>query len=406
MADGPPIPAARRALIGLRALYFLHFAGGGLGVPYLTPFLESRGVGGGTIGLLLAGRNLVYLVWQPFVGVAADRVGIGRVLRVVATLGAAVPALFFLPPSTGWLAVAFVLLALTHGPIAGLADASTVSLLEREPARSALGGPSAFGRSRLFGSIGFASTSLLFGLAMAGSDPARSSHAAIVMVAWLAVAAAPFAFLAPVGGRSAAPAPPRCSDAARLFRSPGVALVLATGCLQWITLSPYHNFFGAHVEHRGGGPLTIGLSIAIAVATEIVVMATAPRWLARIAPRHVMAASAALGTIRWSLTAYGGPAWIVAAQALHGMSYGAFYVSLVDAIVRRTPPELRATAQALIGSVAMGLGTFLGNLAAGPLYALDRGPSLFLAAAGFSVVPALVALAIPPAPRAPAATVV
>jgi PPP family 3-phenylpropionic acid transporter len=189
---------------------------------------------------------------------------------------------------------------------------------------------------------------------------------------------------------------PRLSDLGRLLRVRGIPQVLAAGALQWVCLAPYHGFFGEHVEHHGGGSFVVGASIAVAVAVEVLVMATAPRWLPRTTRRHVMAVSALAGVVRWSVTAYGSPGWIIAAQALHGLSYGAFYLAMVDAVARRAPPELRATAQALIASLAVGIGTLAGNVPAGALFGIDSGRTLFLAAAAFSVVPAIASLAIPP----------
>lgn len=387
-------PKPPTGLPALRAVYALHYAGSGLWIPYLAPFLESAGVSGATQGLLFAMRNATYVITQPLLGVVADRIGIGRVLRgstVIATL----TWIFLLqstsPPS---LVVSFLLMAVGASAVASLVDAAVIATLEG-PGGGEAGGPRAYARSRLWGSVGFAVSALLFGWALR-ADSEGSARAAIVTVAVFQTAAALLAIAAvPAGG--ATMRPPTMADAARILRSRGVALVLFAGALHWITMAPYHTFFGAHVKHHGGGPMTIGLSIAVSVAVELVVMATAPRWLGLISPRRVLAIGSAAGIVRWSLTAVGSPAVIIAAQALHGLSYAAFYLATVDTIVRRTDPAHRATAQALIASIAMGLGTLAGNLLAGPLYDVDHGRTLFLAAAGFSAVSALVALTIPPA---------
>ncbi|HVO32160.1 MAG TPA: MFS transporter, partial [bacterium] len=192
---------------------------------------------------------------------------------------------------------------------------------------------------------------------------------------------------------------PRTGDLRRLLALPGIPQLLLAAALQWVCMSPYNLFFGAHVQHHGGDARTIGFSIGAAIVGEMLVMATAHRWLPRVAPRTVLTVSAAVGIGRWTATALGSPTLIVAAQSLHAFSFAAFYLSMTDAMVRRTPPELRGSAQSLLTAGGSGVGSLLGGLAAGPLYSLDHGRTLFLAAGAFSVLPALAALAIPPLPR-------
>lgn len=391
----PGDPGAR-TLGALRALIFVHMASAGLLIPYLAPFLESKELSGGTQGGLFAMRTAVGTALGPLLGLAADRWGAHRVLRITAGLAAAAAFALLQVEAAAGFAAAFLLSAAGTSAVAPLADAAILGVLERAPAGSRLGGPTSYGRSRLFGSIGFALAALGFGVLFRDASSGEAARFAMIAVAGLATTAFLLAFRVHVA--AAMIRRPSLSDVPRLLRLKGVGLLLLCTALQWVTLAPYHAFFGAHVQHHGGTPNTIGISVAVAVAVEIWVMATAPRWLSLLAPRHVLAVSAIAGVLRWSITAVGSPGWIIAAQALHGLSYGAFYIAVVDAIVRRTPASLRATAQTLLVAAGLGLGTLVGNLAAGGLYELDHGRTLFLAAALFSVAPAAVALAVGPPP--------
>lgn len=377
-----------RHLLRLRGLYALHYAGAGLWIPYLAPFLEAAGVSGSTQGVLFAMRNVVFVFTQPLLGLLADRIGVARVLQGAAIAAALAWLLVLRGGGRLELAAIFLLMAVGVSAVAGLIDANVLATLEG-PGGAAVGGPRAFARSRIAGSVGFALAAVLFGLVMANGTPG-AARTAIIAVAFLQIACAILALTSPRDVRGTY-RPPSLADAVRIVRDPAVARVLFAGALHWVTLAPYHTFFGAHVEHHGGGPMVIGLSIGVAVAVELVVMATAPRWLAAFDPRHVLVVSTGIGILRWSLTAVGTPSVIIAAQALHGLSYGAFYLSMIDSVVRRTAPEHRATAQALVSSLALGVGTFAGNLLAGPLYDIDQGQTLFLAAAGFSLVSAAAA---------------
>ena len=383
----PSTPPTRR-LARLRALYALHYGGAGLWVPYLAPFLETAGVSGSAQGVLFALRNVAFVVTQPLLGLLADRIGISRVLKISAIAAAVAWLLVLRGGGRLELAAVFLLMSIGVSAVAGLIDANVLATLEG-PRGAEVGGPRAYARSRITGSIGFAISAVVFGVLVAKGTPG-AARTAIVTVAFLQIATALLAITAPSDVRSTL-RPPSLADAWRIVRDPAIGRVLLAGALHWVTLAPYHTFFGAHIEHHGGGPMVIGLSIGVGVAFELVVMATAPRWLAALDPRHVLVVSTGVGVVRWTLTALGSPAVIVAAQALHGLSYGAFYLSMVDSVVRRTAPEHRATAQALVASLALGVGTLAGNLMSGPLYDIDQGQTLFLAAAGFSLVSAAAA---------------
>ena len=377
-------------LFVLRALYTLHYAGAGLSIPYLAPFLEASGVTGALQGRLFGLRNIAYVVTQPLLGMLADRIGIIRVLQMTSIMAALTWLLVLRTGNSALeLAAIFLLMSVGVSVVASLVDAGVIATLETKEGGAA-GGPRAFARSRIFGSVGFAVAALVFGFVVSKDSP-TAPRTAIMAVAVLQALCALVAIATPGARVRTVLRGPSFRDAWRMLRDPVVARVLFAGALHWITLSPYHTFFGSHVAHHGGGPMVVGISIGVSVAVELVVMAYAPRWIPRFEPRWVLMTATLAGVVRWTLTATGSPALIILAQTLHGLSYGAFYLAMVDAVVARTPPEHRATAHALIGSVALGGGTFLGNLVSGALYDVDQGRTLFLAAAAFSLVSAVAA---------------
>ena len=382
-------------LKALRALYVSYNAALGLSLPYLAPYLETRGIGGVLQGRLFALRTAASIAAQPAIGLAADRAGLGRALRATAALTAiGVGALLYASGAPAF-AVVFVVLALGNSSLPVLLDAGTIAELEGSNAHT-----HAFGRTRIFGSAAFAISALVFGLFFRGAVTTISAPAAIRWMVVFSLLGAAIAMGVPnPKGHSARPG---IRDFARLLRCPGVPQILATVALQWITLTPYNVFFGAHLQHHGGDPSTIGLSIAFAIAGEMVVMATSSRWLPRFSARRVLAFSAAVGVVRWTATALGPPILVVPMQALHAFSFAAFYLSMTDAMVHRTPRELRGSAQALLTSGGSALGSLIGGLAAGPLYEIDQGRTLFLCAGIFSILPALAALTIPPLRPPPA----
>ena len=104
---------------------------------------------------------------------------------------------------------------------------------------------------------------------------------------------------------------------------------------------------------------------------------------------------------RWLLTAgAGGAATIVAAQALHALTFGLYWGAAVNAMAALVPPRLRATGQALFTAVVFGGGNGLGFALAGWGYdRLGGVRPLFVGAAAAELVALAVLLLL--APRRP-----
>ena len=73
--------------------------------------------------------------------------------------------------------------------------------------------------------------------------------------------------------------------------------------------------------------------------------------------------------------------WAIAAvQALHGITFGAWYLSLVRHVQVRSPSHLRTSLQSLAGSF-VGLGMVAGYLGGGQIFAAWGGAAVYRLAA-------------------------
>ena len=126
----------------------------------------------------------------------------------------------------------------------------------------------------------------------------------------------------------------------------------------------------------------VGLLWAEGVVAEILLLAGASilfRWLE---PHRLLAVAGALTVVRWSVTALGSDlALLVAAQALHGASFGATYLATMHYLRDHTPPELQASAQAINASIGFALLFGLVTPVAGWLYAAGGGSAFWAMAA-------------------------
>jgi PPP family 3-phenylpropionic acid transporter len=250
-------------------------------------------------------------------------------------------------------------------PVVPLADAQALRAVGGEGGR--------YARVRLFGSIGFVSTAVGLGWLLEGGLPVAhvpSIAAWAVLVAFLGTLGFP---PAPLGGP-----PLRIREAAELWGDLRVRHLLIACLIHWAAMSPYHSLFALHVGGLGLSSGVTGLAMAVGAAAEVLVMASALRWIGRGSTRGWLIGAFLVSAARWALTAVVRDPWILAAiQAFHAFSFGVFYLSAVQALVRWVPDRLRATGQGLFGAAVFGVGGWIGTAAGGLIFDRLGGRALF-----------------------------
>jgi hypothetical protein len=94
-----------------------------------------------------------------------------------------------------------------------------------------------------------------------------------------------------------------------------------------------------------------------------------PRLVRLLTPGGAMAVSAAAGIIRWTVAACTtSPVILAFIQPLHGFTFALLHLAAMQVIVQVVPLRLAATAQAIYGTLCVGLATALLTLLSGLLY--------------------------------------
>jgi PPP family 3-phenylpropionic acid transporter len=188
---------------------------------------------------------------------------------------------------------------------------------------------------------------------------------------------------------------PGRADVLALLRQRRLLFLLAACAAHWAATAPFHLFFGVFVRDHGLSSDVTGLGMGLGVGAEVAVLLAFPRLAARLPLRALFALAFAGSAVRWALLSRAETAWaIVLLQLLHGLTFGVFWGSAVQAMQGLVPPNLRATGQALFGAVVFGGGNAVGFALSGAGY--DRYGSaapLFAWAAGLEVLLLLAAAA-------------
>jgi len=362
-------PLARRAL-PLAAYWALSMAPFGLSLPYLALYLrENAALSGAQIGAVFAVMPAVGILGQPIWGVLADRSGLRARSLVAISLGIAVGFLA-IGRAQGFAAIlaATALFALFARAVIPMLLSVCLSSLEDHP--------HAFGWVRAFGTVGFAASMFVFPAALHAyqSSHALSATPGEVTEPALGLLFPTAAALSAIAAAAALLIPNRGAVALRagrgewkvLLRNLRFLRLLSFCTLAFLFVNGPMELFPILVRARGGDLHVVRDMWLFMLIPEIVVITVLGTLVRRLGARALLALGLFAGGVRWLLSGtieslpllY--PVQMLHAVVVLGLNLGA--PLYVDAVV---PPQLRSTAQSMLGTIAVGIGGMGSSLLAG-----------------------------------------
>lgn len=368
----------------LSGFYLFYFATLGVLVPYWGLYLRSLGYGprdiGSLMALLMISRIIAPMIWGWLADHRESRmaaVRLAALLTLVAFLGV------FLGESFWWLAAVMFVFSFFWNASLPVLEVATMNHLRSDPG--------AYGRVRLWGSIGYIVSVLALGVIIdrSGSRAVLPGLVLFMSGIWIASLSLPDA---EVSGRLDHPG----SFRQAILRREVFAFLLACLLMQ-VSHGPYYTFYSIYLTGFGYSKGLIGALWAFAVLCEVGVFFAMRRLLTQLPLRPVLLASFLLAAVRWLLIGYFPThlAVLVLAQTLHAATFGAFHATAMQLVYRFFTGRHQHRGQAIYGSASFGLGGALGSFYSGQTWA-TLGPSATFAlaalAAGLAFVVALVLL--------------
>jgi len=337
----------------LATWYFLFIGALGALAPYLAVCLKNAGASGTAIGGVLALVPVGLLLGSPLGTLLADRSGRPLwVLRLTVAISAVATLALLLAPDWRWMAPAALLLALARAPAGAITD----NLVVRRT-----GGT--YGRIRLWGSVGFVFACWGVGRSL---DSRPDSPILVCLVLLVGLLAVTYSL-----GAEPARREPKPRSLAGLLQQPVLMALYGVAILHSATVAIYDRFFALHVTAIDLPSRVAGNSIALGVSVEVGVMAIAPFLLRRLGPLKLILLGVGAGIPRWWLCGVlQDPSLLVLVQALHGLSFGAWWIGGIALIGEHAPRGLHNSAQGMFLAAGHGIGQLLAMLAAALL--LDR----------------------------------
>jgi PPP family 3-phenylpropionic acid transporter len=363
--------------IPLTLFWFTYFGSLGIFYPYFSLYLrENAGLSGTELGVILAISPLVGMIAQPFWGHVADRTGArGRILGWL-TLGSALGYVVLGAAQGFWpIVMAMIALALVGTAVFPLMISVSLAILRDS-------GRHAFGRVRVWGTIGFfvlvlVFPSLLSNYQATGDVSAVDSNVSQAGLGFMFPVTAALVFLA---AAIAFFLPKKGAVALRAARGDWRALLHNRAFLRFLIFSLIAHFlmhgpmwlFPLFVRSRGGDMEMIRNMWILMLIVEIPLVFSTGSGLKRLGARGLLTVGVTVGGLRWLLCALiTDPKILFAVQALHGVTVVGLNLGSPLYLDVVAPEKLRSTAQGILSMVSAGIAGIASNLSAGWL--VERG---------------------------------
>ncbi len=362
--------------------YLFAFGAAAALIPFVSIYYRSLGFGAGTIGWLIGLPLLVNVVAAPLWGAVADASHRHRAVLMAAVAGAALLAALMAASGRFLVLLPIVLLqAAVFAPVMSLIDNGALVLLA--------GRHSQYGRLRFWGTVGWGVSAVAVGWLVSARGPRWIFAVYVLLMLGLLVCAARL----PIGERHAHS--PFADRVKLLARDGRLWTFLAVAFLGGIGMSMVNGFLPLYLNGMHATGL-VGVALLIATISEMPIMLSAGRILARLGFGRAFVLGLAIFGLRALGLSFAHAPWMVLAlQLLHGPSFALMWVAGVGLARRLAPPGLGATAQGVFASTSNGLGGALGSIVGGWIYATAGPAATFRTAAVILavVVPALAMLA-------------
>ena len=361
----------------LSGFYLFYFATLGVLVPYWGLYLQSIGFSpldiGRLVALLMVSRIVAPVIWAWIADHRRQRITVVRLaslLTVIVFIGV------FFGKDFWWLAVVMFVFSFFWNASLPLVEVTTMNYLGSQPG--------AYGRVRLWGSIGFIVSVVALGPVIDRQGPWWVLPALLTLMLGIWV----FSMMLPetpgYGRKQQAGDIVHPGPIHKIFLRPDTFAFLFICFLMQASHGPYYTFYSIYLEGYGYSKTVIGYLWAFGVVSEIGVFLWMQRLLSRINLRRMLLTSVSLAAVRWIMIGVFPESLmlLILAQGLHAASFGSFHATAIQMVYKFFTGRHQHRGQAIYGSASFGIGGAVGSFYSGYTWdSLGGGATFAIAAA-------------------------
>lgn len=347
------------------ALYFITFCSTGVLLVYMNLYLKRAGLSDSQLGTVAAIPSLMTIFSPPLWGMLADSVKDMRRILVVLFLGAGIVYPLLLFTNNYYFLLGIVMLtSFFYLPNIPLNDALTLDHIAR------YGGD--YGRIRLWGSVGAASSMLIFKIILKDQSDFMNQFgyglfSIFVFFVAFRVLGAIWSFIIPKPEDVESRKPIKWRELTK-FITANLILVLTAGLIARAAMQAYYVFFSIYLDQLGIADSSKGIFWALGVASEVGMMFFVGKLIKKIGIKWTLVLSMLGMSVRLFIYSSKPPVvGILFTQLFHALTFSTFHTSILDFVSTVLPDRIRASGQTLYNAVVWGLGGVIGAKICGEL---------------------------------------
>ncbi|WP_046174295.1 MFS transporter [Domibacillus indicus] len=339
-------------------LFFFH-SSVALTATFLPSYFQEKGLSASEIGWLMAIGPFTALFSQPFWGYMSDKHKTVKRMVMICAGSLIIMSFFLFQAESFWMLLLIAAIFFSfQSPAGALGDSLSQKTAVLHHVQ--------FGQIRMWGSVGFAVTSLLGGFILG------QLGLGYLFYLYLIYAIFTFIVIQKISDVQASSKIINMKEAAKVVSRPEFLWFLLIIMLVTTTHRANDMFMGLYITELGGSASQIGLAWFIGVASEALLFMFSAYWI-RLFKRNItfVIVAAGLYGLRWMLFALATePIHLIMLQPLHGLTFGVFYLCTFQIVTKLMPDEFLATGQMVFISAFFGLSGIIGSLGGGWL--IDR----------------------------------
>ncbi|WAA13220.1 MFS transporter [Fervidibacillus halotolerans] len=322
-------------------------------VAFFPIYFQYKGLNPAEIGWLLAVGTFISVFSQPIWGLIADKKQtIKRIVLLLLVFSLLTSSFIFFADSFSYLFFAMALFFFFFSPVQPLVDSlATAYTIERGKN---------YGAVRMWGSIGFATSSLVTGIVI---EWIGIENIGFILGTFIILT---FLISTRLMDRSTKMASISTSLVVQTLKNKEYVFFLFAVFLITFPHRMNDSILGLYLSKLGATEGEIGAAWTIAAASEAPFIFIMALFLKKFHHLQLMAFAGGIYFIRWFLYGMTDHVWtIISLQALHSITFAVFLVASLQYVAVLVPREMLATGQTIFFAVQSGLGGIFGSLIGG-----------------------------------------
>lgn len=355
--------------------YFVYFVAMAATQPFVTLYLNGKGINSTDIGFLLAVGSGAGIVAQPILGYVNDLAHDSRRILLLSVIFSPVMFAGYGLWHRFWPLFAVSVLLAVAQSAAPILDAMAV----QEGTRSGF----SYGQIRLWGALSFALTTMVAGYVynIVGTSSFFFVYGALSLIlVWTT-------FYLPRSTALSRPQENLFRGIWKVLSNPSLLFFIAICFVLSTSISINFSFLPLYYQDLHYPMGWVGLNFTVAALVEVPFFYLSGKILAGVGPMRVVILASLLYTVKYVIMAFApGAVAVIVIQVLDGTAYALYWSTGVQLVAALAPPRRTATAQTLYGAIAGSLSNIVGSSLGGFLLQHVGPSNLYFVTAGIGTL--------------------